>query len=82
MKKKYFFILPAVVAFVSFARLANSTEESDLMSQNIEALTLSGEQWGYEEFSGKCPHPLEYKKWRYCGKFIPGGNPYCQNSDC
>ena len=41
MKKKYFFILPVVAVIISFVRFANTTEKSDLIAQNVEALTQS-----------------------------------------
>lgn len=39
MKKKYFFVLPVVAVIISFVRFANTTEKSELMAQNVEALT-------------------------------------------
>ena len=84
MGKEYLFILTIVATVVSFAKLMSTIEKSDLMTQNIEALTQSGEskKYGYNPSSGPCPYP-SYKTWIFCGQKIFGGKEdFCMNSDC
>lgn len=62
---------------------SHAFESSDLLMQNVEALSQP-EHGGYKATTGPCPRPMEYKRWQTCT--FGFGKEYtltdCMNSDC
>ncbi|HEY9542143.1 MULTISPECIES: hypothetical protein [Bacteroidales] len=92
MKKKIMFSMFTLVtvglaSFTGYKTLSQNKTVVNLLGENIEALTM-GENGGggigaprgyYEQTSGACSAPCDYKKWVSCKL---GGNKECFPSDC
>lgn len=79
MKKKLFLLSAAAMLLVMSFHVGPSAT-SDLMLENVEALSAGEVHLGYKVRTGACPPPVAYKRWVQCAS---GGDAMnCMPSDC
>lgn len=77
--KKILFFLSAVVMLIIVCVQTNSSF-TDLLLENVEALSAGEVHLGYKRTTGPCPQPYAYKRWVSCA--YGGDSKECLPSDC